>query len=66
MNWSILSVSIPVHDLEKSKNFYQLLIPYNEKQEIYYQSIFKKESKGFTPISCFGLYKLSHLYIKNA
>ena len=47
MNWSILSVSIPVHDLEKSKNFYQLLIPYNEKQEVYYQSIFKKEESVF-------------------
>ena len=47
MNWSILSVSIPVHDLEKSKNFYQLLIPYNKKQEVYYQSIFKKEESVF-------------------
>lgn len=47
MNWSILSVSIPVYDLEKSKNFYQLLIPYNEKQEIFYQSLFKKEESVF-------------------
>ena len=47
MNWSILSVSIPVHDLEKSKNFYQLLIPYNEKQEIFFQSLFKKEESVF-------------------
>ena len=47
MNWSILSVSIPVHDLEKSKSFYQLLFPYNEKQESYYQSMFKKEESIF-------------------
>ena len=47
MNWSILSVSIPVHDLEKSKNFHQLLIPYNEKQEIFYQSLFKKDESVF-------------------
>ena len=43
MNWSILNVSIPVHDLEKSKKFYQLIFPHQDKQETLYQNIFEKE-----------------------
>ena len=34
MNWTILNVSIPVYDLQKSKQFYDMLIGYNENQEI--------------------------------
>ena len=30
MNWTILNVSIPVHDLEKSKEFYQMLLGIEE------------------------------------
>jgi len=47
MNWSILNVSVPVHDLEKSKKFYQLIFPHQDKQETLYQNIFEKEESVY-------------------
>ena len=41
MNWTILNVSIPVYDLQKSKQFYDMLIGYNENQKLLYQSLYK-------------------------
>ena len=43
MNWTILNVSIPVYDLKKSKQFYDMLIGYNENQKLLYQSLYKNE-----------------------
>ena len=34
MNWTILNVSIPVHDLDKSKQFYEMLIGSAQNSEI--------------------------------
>ena len=47
MNWTILNVSIPVYDLKKSKQFYDMLIGYNENQEILYQTLYKNEENIF-------------------
>ena len=47
MNWTILNVSIPVYDLQKSKQFYDMLIGYNENQEILYQTLYKNEENIF-------------------
>lgn len=50
MNWTILNVSIPVYDLQKSKQFYDMLIGYNENQEILYQTLYKNEENIFLVI----------------
>ena len=47
MNWTILNVSIPVYDLQKSKQFYDMLIGYNENQKLLYQSLYKNEESIF-------------------
>ena len=43
MNWTILNVSIPVHDLDKSKEFYEMLLGITEDQEELYQPLFQNE-----------------------
>ena len=55
MNWTILNVSIPVYDLQKSKQFYDMLIGYNENQEILYQTLYKNEENIFFGDKGFGL-----------
>ena len=47
MNWTILNVSIPVYDLQNSKQFYDMLIGYNEKQKLLYQTLYKNEESIF-------------------
>ena len=55
MNWTILNVSIPVYDLQKSKQFYDMLIGYNENQKLLYQSLYKNEESIFFGNKGFGL-----------
>lgn len=55
MNWTILNVSIPVYDLQKSKQFYDMLIGYNENQNRLYQNLFKNEESIFFGDKGFGL-----------
>ena len=55
MNWTILNVSIPVYDLQKSKQFYDMLIGYNENQKLLYQTLYKNEESIFFGDKGFGL-----------
>jgi len=55
MNWTILNVSIPVHDLDKSKEFYEMLLGCKEDQEELYQPLFKNEESIFLGDKGFGL-----------
>ena len=55
MNWTILNVSIPVHDLDKSKEFYEMLLGITEDQEELYQPLFKNEESVFLGDKGFGL-----------
>ena len=47
MSWTILNVSIPVHDLEKSKQFYEMLLGTSSNNETQYQPLFKDEDNVF-------------------
>jgi catechol 2,3-dioxygenase-like lactoylglutathione lyase family enzyme len=55
MNWTILNVSIPVHDLDKSKQFYEMLIGSSQNTEILYQPLFNNEENIFFGRKGFGL-----------
>ena len=55
MNWTILNVSIPVHDLDKSKEFYEMLLGITEDQEELYQPLFQNEESVFLVDKGFGL-----------
>ena len=55
MNWTILNVSIPVHDLDKSKEFYEMLLGITEDQEELYQPLFQNEESVFLGDKGFGL-----------
>ena len=55
MNWTILNVSIPVHDLEKSKEFYKMLLGIKEDKEELYQPLFENEASVFLGKKGFGL-----------
>jgi catechol 2,3-dioxygenase-like lactoylglutathione lyase family enzyme len=55
MKWTILNVSIPVHDLNKSKEFYQMLVGKNLDDEELYQPLFNKEQSVFIGKMGFGL-----------
>ena len=55
MNWTILNVSIPVHDLDKSKQFYEMLIGLAHNSEILYQPLFDNEENIFFGRQGFGL-----------
>ena len=55
MNWTILNVSIPVHDLDKSKQFYEMLIGSAQNSEILYQPLFDNEENIFFGRQGFGL-----------
>ena len=54
MNWTILNVSIPVHDLDKSKEFYEMLLGITEDQEELYQPLFQNEKSIFLGDKGFG------------
>ena len=55
MNWTILNDSIPVHDLDKSKEFYEMLLGITEDQEELYQPLFQTEESVFLGDKGFGL-----------
>ena len=55
MNWTILNVSIPVHDLDKSKQFYEMLLGSDHNSEIIYQPLFDNEENIFFGRQGFGL-----------
>ena len=55
MKWTILNVSIPVHNLKKSKTFYEMLLGKNEESNELYQSIFSDEENVFFGNKGFGL-----------
>jgi catechol 2,3-dioxygenase-like lactoylglutathione lyase family enzyme len=55
MNWTILNVSIPVHDLDKSKQFYEMLLGSDHNSEILYQPLFDNEENFFFGRQGFGL-----------
>ena len=55
MNWTILNVSIPVHDLDKSKQFYEMLLGSDHNSEILYQPLFDNEENIFFGRQGFGL-----------
>ena len=55
MNWTILNVSIPVHDLDKSKEFYEMLLGVRKNQEELYQLLFQNEESVFLGDKGFGL-----------
>ena len=55
MNWTILNVSIPVYDLEKSKEFYEMLLGVRKNQEELYQPLFQNEESVFLGDKGFGL-----------
>ena len=42
MNWKILNVSIPVKNLEKSKDFYNTLLDNNLEDKNFYKKFFEK------------------------
>ena len=50
MNWTILNVSIPVYDLQKSKQFYDMLIGYNENQKFFTKPYIKMKKVFFLVI----------------
>jgi catechol 2,3-dioxygenase-like lactoylglutathione lyase family enzyme len=55
MKWTILNVSIPVHDLDKSKQFYEMLLGSDHNSEILYQPLFDNEENIFFGRQGFGL-----------
>ena len=55
MNWTILNVSIPVYDLDKSKQFYEMLLGSDHNSEIIYQPLFDNEENIFFGRQGFGL-----------
>ena len=55
MNWTILNVSIPVHNLDKSKQFYEMLLGSDHNSEILYQPLFDNEENIFFGRQGFGL-----------
>lgn len=55
MNWTILNVSIPVYDLDKSKQFYEMLLGSDHNSEILYQPLFDNEENIFFGRQGFGL-----------
>ena len=46
MQWTILNVSIPVHDLNKSKEFYEMILGSKKMKEIY-TNLYLKMKKMF-------------------
>ena len=55
MNWTILNISIPVYDLDKSKQFYEMLLGSDHNSEILYQPLFDNEENIFFGRQGFGL-----------
>jgi catechol 2,3-dioxygenase-like lactoylglutathione lyase family enzyme len=55
MQWTILNVSIPVHDLNKSKEFYEMILGPPKNEGNLYQSLFENEENVFFGKQGFGL-----------
>ena len=55
MQWTILNVSIPVHDLNKSKKFYEMILGLQKNEGNKYQSLFENEENVFFGKQGFGL-----------
>ena len=55
MKWTILNVSIPVYDLEKSTEFYKMLLGIKEDKEELFQLLFQNEESVFFGKKGFGL-----------
>ena len=55
MKWKILNVSIPVYDLNKSKEFYEILFGKNQNDKDLYRPFFDNEESVFLGRGGFGL-----------
>ena len=55
MKWKILNVSIPVYDLNKSKEFYEILLGKNQNDKELYRPPFENEESVFLGRGGFGL-----------
>jgi len=47
MQWTILNVSIPVHDLNKSKEFYEIILGSQKNEGNKYLYLFENEENIF-------------------
>ena len=55
MNWKILNISIPVKDIKKSKEFYEMLLGKQADSDDIYRNIFKNKDDYFFGKNGFGL-----------
>ena len=55
MKWKILNVSIPVYDLNKSKEFYEILLGKNQNDKELYRPLVDNEESVFLGRGGFGL-----------
>ena len=55
MKWKILNVSIPVYDLNKSKEFYEILLGKNQNDKELYRPLVDNEERVFLERGGFGL-----------
>ena len=55
MKWKILNVSIPVYDLNKSKEFYEILLGKNQNDKELYRPFVDNEESVFLGREGFGL-----------
>ena len=55
MNWKIFNISIPVKDIKKSIEFYQMLLGKHEGSDDMYRNIFKNKDDYFFGKNGFGL-----------
>ena len=55
MQWTILNVSIPVNDLKKSMEFYEMILGPPKNEGNLYQSLFENEENVFFGKQGFGL-----------
>ena len=55
MNWKILNISIPVKDIKKSKEFYEMLLGKKVDSDDIYRNIFKNKDDYFFGKNGFGL-----------
>ena len=55
MNWKIFNISIPVKDIKKSIEFYEMLLGEQEDSDDMYRNIFKNKDDYFFGKNGFGL-----------
>ena len=55
MNWKILNISMPVKDIKKSKEFYEMLLGKQADSDDIYRNIFKNKDDYFFGKNGFGL-----------